>query len=370
MTHEIYLIPGFFGFARLGNITYFHHVEEELRRRLEGAGMEVSLTAVPTLPTASIPRRVEQLVATVEAQGGDGPIHLIGHSTGGLDARLLVTPGLSIPGVADEAVAERVESVVSVATPHFGTPTAAFFDGLFGEKLLYVMSLATIYSLRFGRVPIRLLVSLVGLMTRLDDRVGLEGTVVDQFYDDLFDQFDSGHEAQIREFLDRIVADQSAIGQLTPGSIDLFNAAAADSPEVRYGCVMTRAPRPGIGSFFSHGLNPYKQASHSMFQIVHRIAGRGKLEREEVRPEVDAAFGSGWPEPVDETDSDGMVPTLSQYWGEVVAAVRADHLDVCGHFDDPDHDPPHVDWLVSGSTFRRPQFEALWGAVADHVRGG
>ena len=369
MSQEVYLIPGFFGFAQLGDITYFHHVEDELARRLKRRGVEAESSAVPTLPTASIPRRVEQLVATVQQQGGDGPIHLVGHSRAGLHARLLATPGLSLPGMADQEVAERVESVVSIATPHFGTPTAAFFDGLFGDKLLYVTSLATIYTLQFGRLPIKLLIKLVGLLTKIDDRVGLEGTVLDEFYEDLFRRFERENEAEVRAFLDRIVADQSALGQLTPGSIDLFNAAAADSPDVRYGCVMTRTPRPGLQSLVAAGLNPYKQVSHSLFQFVHRIAGRGNLERHRVLPEVEAAFGPGWEAPVDETDNDGVVPTLSQYWGEVVAAVRADHLDVCGHFDDPSHDPPHVDWLVSGSTFRRPQFEELWGRVADFVAG-
>jgi hypothetical protein len=62
--------------------------------------------------------------------------------------------------------------------------------------------------------------------------------------------------------------------------------------------------------------------------------------------------------------NDGIVPTLSQAWGQVVHAAVADHLDVLGHFRDAEHDPPHVDWLVSGSDFDRRRFEALWGDVA------
>jgi hypothetical protein len=40
--------------------------------------------------------------------------------------------------------------------------------------------------------------------------------------------------------------------------------------------------------------------------------------------------------------------------------ARADHLDVMGYFDDP----PHADWLATGTGFNRERFHALWGAVA------
>jgi hypothetical protein len=62
--------------------------------------------------------------------------------------------------------------------------------------------------------------------------------------------------------------------------------------------------------------------------------------------------------------NDGIVPTASQLWGDPIAAVRADHLDVIGHFHHPTHVPPHFDWLASGSGFARPQFERLWQRVA------
>ena len=65
--------------------------------------------------------------------------------------------------------------------------------------------------------------------------------------------------------------------------------------------------------------------------------------------------------------NDGIVPTRSQPYGRVLAAVRADHLDSIGHFDDPQHSPAHIDWLISGSGFRRFSFERTWRAVADFV---
>ena len=68
-------------------------------------------------------------------------------------------------------------------------------------------------------------------------------------------------------------------------------------------------------------------------------------------------------------ENDGIVPTLSQAFGPVIHAAVADHLDVLGHFRDAAHDPPHVDWLVSGSGFDRRRFEALWADVAYFVAG-
>ena len=69
------------------------------------------------------------------------------------------------------------------------------------------------------------------------------------------------------------------------------------------------------------------------------------------------------------TNDVGIVPTLSQIWGHVIHAAVADHLDALGHFRDASHDPPHVDWLVSGSGFDRPGFEALVDDVVRFVAG-
>jgi len=48
----------------------------------------------------------------------------------------------------------------------------------------------------------------------------------------------------------------------------------------------------------------------------------------------------------------------------------ADHLDVLGHFRDASHDPPHVDWFVTGSGFDRARFEALWSDVTRFLTAG
>src|SRR2546426_1081120 len=95
--HRIYLVPGFFGFTNLGELGYFQHVLEFLR-----AHATADVHVVRTHPTASLPQRAARVVETVAAtMGRDGPVHLIGHSSGGLDARLAVAPRVSLPGRQD-----------------------------------------------------------------------------------------------------------------------------------------------------------------------------------------------------------------------------------------------------------------------------
>src|SRR4051812_27638508 len=95
--HRIYLIPGFFGFANLGELVYFTHVKDYLTAVLAAEGRPVVVTAVQTAPTASIRKRAIRLLEVIsETSSSEDSIHLIGHSTGGLDARLLVAPGISL----------------------------------------------------------------------------------------------------------------------------------------------------------------------------------------------------------------------------------------------------------------------------------
>jgi hypothetical protein len=67
------------------------------------------------------------------------------------------------------------------------------------------------------------------------------------------------------------------------------------------------------------------------------------------------------------SDNDGMSPTLSQVWGEVVHVADADHLDVMGQYGDMTGPGIHADWLPSGSGFDAGQFSQLWQDVAAFV---
>ncbi|HEV8323013.1 MAG TPA: triacylglycerol lipase [Myxococcota bacterium] len=379
---RVYLVPGFFGFANLGELRYFGHTRAFLARALADLGVEARVEAVPTPPTASLPRRAAFLLERLAADdaaapppgagaGGDGGagtrIDLVGHSSGGLDARLLVSPDVSLPGaVAAAPFAARVGAIVTVATPHRGTPLASFFTSLLGQRLLQLLSLTTITALRVGHVPLAVLLKLGGLFARLDDLL-LNSALLDQLFDQLLEDFSPERRAALDRFFADVSADTSLLPQLTPESMEVFNASTRDRPGVRYGCVVTRGRRPGVGSTISAGLDPGAQATHALYVALHGLAGGTPPERVAAvlrGPTGDALAAAYGGERVDCVDNDGVVPTLAQPWGELLQAVRGDHLDVIGHFNDPGHEPPHVDWIATGSGFDRAQFEAVWRAVA------
>lgn len=366
----VFLVPGFFGFANLGDLKYFAHVREVLTDALARQGVAAEVISVKTWPTSAIQRRAQRLLEQIveHAGGSDAPIHLVGHSSGGLDCRMLVARGASLSTeLPADAIASRVRSVVTVATPHYGTPLASFFMTVPGGHLLRLLSLSLIYSLRYGRLPLSAIVQMAGILVKLDSLVA-ENDPMDQIYDQLLSDFSTERQREIREFFHEVQHDQSLIQQLVPQALERFNAFTRDVADVRYGCVVTRARTPGVGSTMSAGLSAYAQASHALYVALWKLTSRMPADRlplpgaEQVRV-LTQAYGS-LPEP---QESDGFVPTLSQLWGEVIHAAHADHHDVIGHFDDPTHDPPHYDWITCGSGFRRPQFEVMWGRVAQFI---
>jgi triacylglycerol lipase len=363
--HHVVLVPGFFGFANLGDFAYFAHVRDFLGDVGPQLGLDGEIRVVVTEPTSSLARRASLLAEAVSAllDGAGGEVSIVGHSCGGVDARLLLCPGVILPTAVDvERCASRVRAVVTVATPHHGTPLAQHFTSLFGQKLLGLLSLATVYALRTGRLPMGVGLRLARLLRRPGSRpVG----VVDQLFLQLLADFSGKRRRAIEDFFRTVQSDQGLVPQLTPAYMEQFNASTADRPGVRYGSVVTRARAPGLRSLARAGLAGYAQATHALFAVLYRFAaGRRKEPRRRLAPEHAAALRRAYRRLPDPAANDGIVPTLSQVHGELVAAVWADHHDVIGHFHGPTHVPPHFDWVASGTGFDRPQFEAVWHAVA------
>jgi triacylglycerol lipase len=110
----IVLVHGIFGFdqVRLGCLTlvnYFPGIPELLR----AAGNRV---LIPRLsPTGGIAERAEQLKQFLDREMPAEPVHILGHSMGGLDARYMISR-LDMGG--------RVLSLTTLGTPHRGTTFA------------------------------------------------------------------------------------------------------------------------------------------------------------------------------------------------------------------------------------------------------
>lgn len=114
----IILAHGFMGFRRFLLWRHFDGVAQALRK----AGYEVLQPLVH--PTDSIETRATQLQSAIRAAYGDErPVHIIGHSMGGLDARFYCSPGGLNQG-------HRVLTVTTIGTPHHGSPVADLIPGL------------------------------------------------------------------------------------------------------------------------------------------------------------------------------------------------------------------------------------------------
>jgi hypothetical protein len=369
MHRHVFLIPGFFGFANLGDFTYWGHVERKLAQLLAEAGKPASIYAVKSQPTASLRDRTRLLLETIASvnPGPDDHIHLIGHSTGGLDARLLLTPAVDLQTDLDaEYFARLVRSSISVATPHQGAPIASFFTSLMGRQLLRLLSVLTMAALRSGELPLAVWAEVAGMFTVPKVLGGsLASTLAAQLYLQLLADFNPERRDQVRALLEEVERDQSLLTQLTVESMDLFNAAAGDRDSVSYGSVITQARQPNLATALEIGLDPVNQAQHAIYYSLHRLAGAQELwlPDEATLEHFDAVFG----EIPDPADNDGIVPTLSQPWGECIAAARADHLDIIGHYPDEQDAERHYDWLTSRSNFRADAFDDVWQRVVQFM---
>lgn len=211
----VVLVHGLFGFARIGVPGMRFHYFRGIVKHLESLGCHVHAVRLP--PYASVPARAKRLVAAIEALPHER-VDLIAHSLGGLDARY---------ALAHLGLDKRVRSLVTIGTPHHGTPIA---------------DLALTGPLGMGHKVLRA----IGLPIE-------------------------------------------ALEWLSTEALVRFNRDVPDVAGVRYACVVGGMHRP------------------TSVIPIPLIAGHAYLKRT-----------SGV--------NDGLVPVQSQYWGEVLAEIEADHF--------------------------------------------
>ena len=211
----VVLVHGLFGFDRIGvpgaRFDYFRGIA----KHLQSLGCEAHAVRLPA--SASVPERARELVAAIEALP-HARIDLIAHSLGGLDARYALT---------HLGLASRVRSLVTVGTPHRGTPLADL-------------------AMKGPLVWARRIVRAAGMPMEAIEWLGTE-------------------------------------------ALAKFNAQVLDVPGVRYACV--------VGGMRNRE-SPVPLALAAAHAYLRRIAG----------------------------PNDGLVPMASQYWGETLAEIEADHF--------------------------------------------
>ncbi len=366
--HHVYCVPGMFGFGQLAGYDYFQHVKAAIAPHFYNAGFDVSFYDVPSPPTSSLRERAKVLMQTVLHTSGDsGPIHILGHSTGGLDARLALAPTVHV-GVGRDLLTwrSRVATLVTMNTPHYGTPLSSYFATVSGARMLYALSVLTAVSLRLGAPSLSILSRLLTAVGSFDSWLGGDMKLFSKATDGILRFVDKEGRREITDYLSKVRTDQGAIIQITPEAMDLFNAAVENAEHVRYGCIVAAAPSPSTLKAARRVRGPYMAMTAALYTTLYQITAQHHERYGYARPNdadltaLTQALGKA---PTDE-HNDGIVPSLSMLWGKLIWSEDADHLDTLGHFHDDQRPTIHTDWLTSGAHLNRSRFLRMMTAIA------
>lgn len=367
---NLVLVPGFFAFDQVANIPYFAGVERILPALGAQRGFSVNLIKLSLPPTASIQIRawalMQQLGQMVDTPG---PIYLVGHSSGGLDIRVALRLAMaSQPNRLWGQVLGKVSAVLTISTPHYGTPWASLASGLRAHQILRLTSWIFVRTLRHGQVPMGWMLEAGRWLARIDNLVGLNTTVLDQLYNELLIHAPRDYFEDLERQFQRVGAHQGLIADLSLEACRLRNRACPDIETIRYGSIVSQAPRPNLGAVLALRGDVYAAMTYMAFVFLHKIAGRspkGKLPVPDARDRecMQAALGRV---PRD-LDNDGVVPARSQLWGQLVATVGADHFDTMGYFAGREEHALHLNWLSSGSGFCFDDYLAMWSDALDFL---
>jgi len=234
--HHVYFIPGMFGFARLASYDYFEHVKRALDARFQDAGRLIDAHVVDVLPTASVRRRAAKLAKMINRTSvGKGPIHLVGHSSGGLDARMVASPKVQLP-IPRGALhwLPRLRSVTTMNSPHYGKPLASYFVTSNGQHALSALSAFTLIGLSLGARPLGAAGALIGLMGRGDHALGFKLGTLDKSVDFLLSLVGNVRRPNVRTYINAIKEDQGSMLQISPEAMDLTVAGFEDRLGVVY----------------------------------------------------------------------------------------------------------------------------------------
>jgi triacylglycerol lipase len=258
--YPIVLAHGFFGFedfAGAGFLTYYYGVKEHLAQQGE---TQVFTPAVD--PFNSSEYRGAQLASEIQEileTTGHAKVNIIGHSQGGLDARVVAHDYPSL-----------VASVVTLQTPHLGTPIA--------DVALKVIDDGNLQGV------LDFLLQAVGrpLYNQVDDATTL--------YAPLYDFSSQG----IAEFNAKY-----------PDARDIYYASVAGRSDWHYGGSVCNVSGPSFINEWDSELDPIDP----MFDLMEMM--------------LDGGIGNPYP-------NDGLVRAKDARWGDFLGCLPADHMDMVG----------------------------------------
>lgn len=354
----VLFVPGFFGFGSFGPagqplVEYFARVQEVMREVL---GREARFEVHQPPPTASLETRVGSLHhKIVEALGRTSRLHLVAHSTGGLDARLFLNPRYRFPGAPAEVdrarLIERIGVLATLSAPFHGTPVAGRL--LLGSGL--TMPVLYFASILASRGRLRLLGQLANLATLGKRLLEKETTPTEQLIAELAG-VDAVTAHQIRRFLQEVLRDHSLVGDLAPATMSGLNRTLEGTEFPRIQSFVTVAPPPGVGlsNLLAFAGAPLQRTLYDAAYALS-LAPPPTGTRLPEGPWIGPRLGG-----ITETSSDGVVPAWSQTLdGRAKGIVEGDHLDVIGHYESAG-----ATFFRSGSRFDDVRFKLLWLRVA------
>lgn len=129
---NIVLAHGILGFNTVLGIEYFNGIKEHLEKKFNAKVLATNVDPVKSIKDRGAELRNQILAAlgktgTVSTLNPKENVHIIAHSMGGLDSRLILSPR------NPDNIANVVSSLTTVGTPHNGSPVAdlcvSFVDG-------------------------------------------------------------------------------------------------------------------------------------------------------------------------------------------------------------------------------------------------
>jgi triacylglycerol lipase len=112
LKHPVVLVHGVVGFDEIRLFRWKRGYFSGISQHLQALGVTVHQARLPQL--ASVPDRAARLAEFIRSLPGER-VNIIAHSMGGIDARY---------AIAKLGLADRIASLVTIGTPHHGTPLA------------------------------------------------------------------------------------------------------------------------------------------------------------------------------------------------------------------------------------------------------
>ena len=382
---HVVLVPGFGGFDALGTLRYYHGVTEVLR------GLGCVLHYFPNLPTASVQTRAQRLAQWLAAQWERGAldpycdVHLVGHSTGGLDLRQFLIDwqqqARSLVTSSRVPVFERIRSVQFLSTPHRGTCLAQQLSRTRLRETLCRLVVRILYEGARGMREQGL-----GRTGQLLQEL-MSGAARSDWIDALVDTSASCYAPQpglasaqaranyfdLLRWMLHVTSDFSAIHDLSPlpprGRRALLSPAHLEDSKLELDFLQERGIR--ARSVVTVAAPPQDLRPLKLFKALYLLTAYRPPDH--FRPLRVPELGKSARRLLQPGDNDGLVNSVSQVWPDEDSSlvVEADHADVIGHYQ---YRPPsrhdellpayrQYDLLASQTDFDTRDFTALWKRI-------